>query len=270
MDIGTMFRNVMTVAQPTAAGAAQPNAGAGAQPASPDARGMDLNNKGAGAGSDSGGAPDLTIQQGETNPDGTPKAKGSPLDAFNDLFTIDPKKTPAKDPLAEPLLKMDPKTLAEQVNKMDFVGNISPEQFQALQQDPTKMAQFVNGSLRKQFMMMFQAMTGIIENAVRTNNDRFSSTLDGRFRNFQINSATSDNPVLKHKAVQPVLASIRNLIATQNPDLHPTEVASRAEEYFLSTHKALGSLESESNDDDKSGGQGGTGGKQPDWSTYLP
>lgn len=264
--IADMFRSVMTVAQPTAPGAPTPAGGAGAPTASPDARGMSLAQPN--AGTTPTGSTELNLQSPELNPDGTPKAKGSPLDDFSDLFTIDPKKTPAKDPLSEPLLKLDPKTLAEQVNKMDFVGQISPEQFQALQQDPTKLSAFMNGSMRKLFMMQFQAVAGVLENAFKSNNERFSSTLDGRFRKHLINSATSDNPVLKHKAVQPVLASIRDLIATQHPDMNPADVAARAEEYFLTTHKALGSLETD-NDELETNKNAAGGGAMQDWSKYA-
>lgn len=263
MDIGSMFRNVMQTSTPAA-----PAPGAApAAPASPDARGMTQANPGAGAGSGSAGAPDLSLPQPELNPDGTPKKPSSPLDAFSDIFTIDSKKTPAKDPMAEPLFAMDPKTLAEQVNKFDFAGQLSPEQFQALSQDPSKMSAFMNGSLRKLYMNMMQVMTGIMEQGIRKNNDRFSSTLDGRFRDFQVNSSTSDNPVLRHPSVQPVLASLRQLISQQQPNLSPAEVNKKAEEWFTQTGKALTSLETDALDDAGKGGGGLP--KEQDWSKFA-
>jgi hypothetical protein len=253
-SLANLFRPSSGVPASPVGGTGTPN------PAGPNdpARGLDLSNPGAGGlGSPDGGVKNPTEGKG---PD-------SPLDAFTDLFTIDPKKPVPKDPLAEPLLKLDPKTLGEAVAKMDFTKNLPPDLVaKALQGDANAFAQALNGATRASFMQITQMVTGLIEGAVRTNNGRYDSALESRFRTFQLNSSTSTNKALEHPAAKPVVAALKSSIAQMHPELSAADVQKRAEDYFLGMSKAITSVGEE--------GAGGTAGNrgepaEQDWSKYL-
>lgn len=253
-NIANLFRPVQQTSQ-VAAPAAAPAAGTGAAPAK---TGMEQVNSGAGAGSQ-----DNLEGAGLGDGKGT-KQDSSPMDAFNDLFKVDPNKPAPKDPMAEPLLTMDHGKILEAVNKMDFTRGIDPALVQkALAGDVASFTQVLNSANRAAYMSSFQAITGILERAVKTNNERFNSVLGDKFRNFSISSATTDNPVLRHASVQPVLAAIRDTIAKAKPNLSASEVSKEAEQYFLTMGDALSSLTKE-NELNAAGGDK-TKGAEPDW-----
>lgn len=239
---------------------------AGATPAAPAAgtpnpadNGMTVANPGAGAGTTDGAA-------GAT---GTPKKESSPLDAFESVFKIDDKATPPKDPMAEPLFKVDPKTLADAVNRMDFAKHVSPEVVQKiLGGDSAALQQALNGSSRAVFMQAVQMLSGVMQGAFNTNNQRYDSVLSSKFRSFQINSSPTQNKALQHPAAQPVLSAIRDQISRQEPNLAPHEVTKKAEDYFLAMSKAVGSVAEET---DQTARRSSSPGGQPadDWTKYL-
>lgn len=233
----------------------------------PGSGGMPNNqpNPGAGVGVDtaSGGAGVDTAGGGEA----------SPLDEFGDLFTIDPKAEVEKDPLAEKLFNLDPKKLAAAAQKLDFTRVVDKELIQkALQGDVDSFTSALNQTMQHGFMTSMQAITQMMEQGISRNNERFSSTLEGRFKDFQINSSSAKNPALNHPAVKPMLAALRQQIA-RNPKFKgksPAEISSMAEKYFLSMHEAIGGFDAEGNPIDPAAGdttQGG--GKQQDWTDFL-
>lgn len=233
-----------------------------AAPAAPAAGndGMQQQNKGAGAGN--AGEQPLDQQNNQQKKD------SSPLDAFENMFKIDDKAQPVKDPMMEPLFNLDPKTLAEAVNKMDFAKHISPELAQkALQGDVAALQQMLNGSSRAVFMQAAQMLTGVMQKAFTTNNSRLDSSLSGRFRDFQIQSSPSTNKALAHPAAQPVLSAIRKQISTQNPGLPAHEVTAQAENYFLAMSKAITSVNDDGNQ--ANGRSSPAAPKDADWTTYL-
>lgn len=223
-------------------------------------------NPAAGKGADGQPLPELNL-------DGTPKPKpdASPLDAFSDLFTIDPKKEPVKDPLKDPIFNVDPAKLAEVVSKMDFARNLPPELVaKALGGDAASFSTILNAVARNSYLLSTQMMTKLVASAFETNNGRWEGALSSRFRDFQINFSEPQNAALKHKAAQPVLTALKSTIAIQNPELSPMEVSKKAEDYFLSMAKAINSVGTE----ELGGGGKGTGGKgapavEMDWLKYL-
>jgi hypothetical protein len=255
MEFPTSIANLFRPVQQTTA--QQPNSGGSGAPSgsptqgAPQKTGMEQVNSGADPANQN-------LDGANLGTGGEPKKPGSELDGFKDLFTIDPKKPQPKDPFSEPLLSLDPTKIAAAISKMEFAQQIPPELAQkALQGDVGSLQQILNHQGRSVYAAAFQAFTGIMENAFKKNNDRMSSSLGDKFRNFQISSTQSTNPVLNHPAVQPVLSSMRDLIARQDPNLHPTEVAKKAEDWFLSTNKALSALDEETAAASGTGGRGG-------------
>ncbi len=229
-------------------------------PAAPNPanQGMDNNNPGAGAGA----APNTAPLPNAQTPDG---ANASPLDPFKDIFTIDPNKPQSKDPRSDPLFSLDPQKLGAAVGKMDFTKSVNPELVQkALQGDAQAFSQVLNSVSQNAYMLSTQMMTQMMERAFSTNNTRFDSVLEGKFKDFQINSTQPKNEALRHPAAQPVLTALKKQIATQNPTLSASEVTEKAEEYFVSMSKALNTV-----GDDMSPAKGNNEPKSTDWSNFL-
>lgn len=206
-------------------------------------------------------------QNNQNNPNNQP---GSPLDAFKDLFKVDPNKPQPKDPFSEPLFNLDPKKLSEAATKMDFTRNLNPELVnKALQGDQQAFSQVLNQVMQSSFMMSTQMLVGMMEGGVRKNNERYNSVLDGRFREFTINSSEPQNPALRHEAAKPVLAALRAQIAQANPNLSPSEVSKQAEDYFLSMSKAISSFGPDGKPVDATRNQDPNAPKEPDYSAFL-
>lgn len=203
------------------------------------------------------------------NPDpaNTNKQTGSPLDAFQDIFKIDPNKQPAKNPLEDKLFNLDPKKLGDAVSKLDFTRGLNPESIQkALQGDVAEFGNIMNHVTRSAYMMSTQMLLSMMEGGIRTNNERFTGTLDGKFRDFNIQSASSSNPALNHPSAKPVVSALKQHIAQQNPSLSPAEVQKQAEDYFLAMGKAMNTVGSDLNPGDPNNPNAG---KEEDWSNYL-
>lgn len=202
-----------------------------------------------------------------TDPNNQQKKPSSPLDAFKDLFTIDPKKEPAKDPLEEAVFNLDPKKLGTAVSGLDFTKGLNPESItKALQGDTVEFGNILNHVTRSAYMMSTQMLIQMMEGGIKTNNGRFEKSLSGKFRDLSIQSTGPKNPALNHPAAKPVVAALKQQISSQNPDLSPSEVQEQAENYFLAMGKALTSVGDENNPDpNKPGG----GSKEQDWTQYI-
>lgn len=237
-------------------GAGQPGAGTG---------NMNPNNPGAGAGTGDGTGATLPASGDAANKGA---GTGSPLDAFTDMFTIKEDKNKPADPFASPLFNLDPKKLGEAASKMDFTRGINPELItKALGGDVASFQEVLNSAVRGAFTAALQTSVGMTERGFGSFREKYDTRLEGRFRDYQVNNLQSTNPALKHPAAQPVIAAIKSHIASQNPQMPPSEVQTKAEEYFLAMNKAINSV----------GGEGGsgTGGKgtgspaEPDYSMFL-
>lgn len=166
----------------------------------------------------------------------------SPLDQFKDIWqtpTTKDGKQPV-DPLTQPLLNTDPAKLAEAAKKMDFTQSIPPDLMQkALAGDANSLAQVINASAQAAFMASAQLNTQLVEGAVRQNNDRFSSTLEDRFRKHLVDNTRSENPVLNHPAAAPMLDLAKRQLLSKYPDKTPTQINQMAEQMFTEFATAL-------------------------------
>lgn len=226
-------------------------------------------NKGAGAGT--GDGPNLE-NSGGAGTDGTgAKGPSSPLDVFTDMFTMKADSGAApKDPFSEPLFNLDPKKLGEATGKMEFTRGIDPALVQkALQGDAASFLGILNTVSRNAFTAALSTTVGMTERGFGSFKERYDNTLDGRFRDYQVNSMVSSNPALKHPAAAPVISGIKQMIASQNPNMAPAEVQSQAEAYFLAMGKAMGSLGDGNGTGAQGGDKGGKGAAEPDYSMFL-
>lgn len=228
-------------------------------------------NKGAGAGTE--GGPDLGNSGGDGAGATGNKKPSSPLDSFTDMFTIkNDGSAPPKDPFSEPLFNLDPKKLGEATGKMEFTRGIDPALVQkALQGDAASFLGILNTVSRNAFTAALSTTVGMTERGFGSFKERYDNTLDGRFRDYQVNSMQSTNPALKHPAAAPVIAGIKQMIASQNPNMAPAEVQSQAEAYFLAMGKAMGDLGdgNGTGTGTQGGGTGNKGAAEPDYSMFF-
>lgn len=233
-----------------------PVAGSGGMPNQPQ-------NPGAGTGTGTGQPelPDLTGGAGTGN-----QPQNNPLDDFKDLFTIDPKAEPKKNPLAEKLFNLDPKKLSDSAGKMNFVASIPKELLQkaAAGNDPDALAAVINHAGQTSFQVVTNMFIGMMEQGFSKNNGRFDSVLSDRFRDFSIRSSRPENTVLNHPAVQPIVEALKTQFASKHPDLSAAEITKKAEDYYLAVHGEIGKTQKPIEDKSGSGGA-----KETDFSAFL-
>lgn len=162
-----------------------------------------------------------------------PAVKTVPLDEFKDIWQ--PVKAEDNvDPFSKPLLTHDPVKLREAVGRMNFAEGIDPALLtKALAGDTTALMQAINAASQKAFEASVGLNSSMIEGSFKTNNERVNSTLPKKIREQQVNSTKSDNPVLNHEAASPMLSMAKQAIMAKNPDLNPSQVQARAEQYLL-------------------------------------
>ena len=158
--------------------------------------------------------------------------ESSPLDAFKEIWQPnDPKNTPA-DPLAAPILTHDPQKLQQAVAGMNFTQGLTAEQVQKAMQDPAEFLKVINSTAQRAFAAAAELSVNTTEHAVKANNQRYDQTLTTKVRDANLQSTRSQNPILNHEAVSPVLETMRRGIAAKNPSMPAHEVQARAEEMF--------------------------------------
>lgn len=261
------FANIFRTGPATPGGTV--TSGPGAQPApQTTANRMDQQNTTAGRGTPEN--PDLSNVLDANNIDpatGQPRsgAASSPLDAFKDVFTIDPNRKAPADPLSSPLLNLDPKKLQESVAKMDFARGINPELVtKALQGDAASFGQAVNSVVQASFAATLNMVVPLMEQAFSKNNSRYDSVIGNRIRDASLSYTRPTNSALQHEAAQPVLAALKKQVSSQFPDMSPTEVAAKAEDYFLAMADAVTGAKPQK------AAEPGPGNRTPtDWDAFL-
>lgn len=167
------------------------------------------------------------------------KGQGSQLDNFKDLFTIPTDATGKPivhtDPLAGPLLSVNPEKLREAASKMNFTAGISPELLVKAMSgnDPQAFMEAINTAAQGAFLQAMQVNAGVVENAFSKHTTRMEAALPDRIRNVQIGQAVPTHPALSHPAAAPMVAALKMQIAANNPTLSPDRVASMAENYVI-------------------------------------
>lgn len=263
-NIANVFRQQpttqVTPQNPQGGGQGNPN------PTAPNSGGMPNNPQNSGAGAGTGdGNPELPDLSGGGT--GNPKKESSPLDGFADLFTIDPKAEPKKNPLAEKLFNLDPKKLSDSASRMNFVSAIPKELLQkaAAGNDPDALAAVINHAGQASFQLVTQMFVGMMENGFQKNNGRFDSVLSDRFRDFSVRNSRPENAVLNHSAVQPIVEALKTQFASKHPELSAAEVTKKAEDYFLAVHGEIGKTQKPTTD--ATGGSGAA--KETDFTAFL-
>ena len=187
-----------------------------------------------------GGTQPASAQQQPANSQyaGAGQNPQNPLDPFLQLLT--PSEDAIKQQQQQQQLnqqglfgQVKPEDLQAHASKIDFSQAADPQKVQAaLSGDVNAFKEVINGVMQQAFTMNLQMMQGMVEHGVKTGNERFSSTLDSRFRDLQLMNKNSENQALQHPIGKALLGTIKRQIAQANPKMHADEIHAKAEEMF--------------------------------------
>lgn len=217
----------------------QPTPAPNPNPNFPAKQQLDPKNPQADPKANTGGTNNEPTGDPANNADPNKGQQGSQLDNFVDVFKlpVDDKGNSVTqvDPMAGPLLSVNPEKLREAASKLNFSGNIAPELLAkaASGQDPAAFSEVLNLVMQNGFLAAMQANAGVVETAFSHHTARIDKALPGRIRDNQIRNTATKHPALSHPAAQPMVESLKFSIAQTNPTLSPDRVAEMAENYVI-------------------------------------
>lgn len=180
-------------------------------------------------------------------------AASDPLAAMAAVWKNDPTRTPTADPLAGPVLNMDPAKIADASSKIDLLASINPELMaKAKTGDGEAIVQLIQLAAQSSLATGAQISASATEQGLQRQAQRFVQALPDRIKQHAITTAQATHPALQHAASQPFLQMTRQQIAASNPTLSPAEVNSQAESTLLGYAAVLSG-----NQDDGSFREGG-------------
>lgn len=164
-----------------------------------------------------------------------PNRVESPLDAFTDLFKIDPAAIQEQ----KPFFNVDPQKLRDAASKNDFSKVISPEMLQTLQaggpEAVNAMVNAMNMIAQKGYGDSALATTQIVESALKRQQEAFEAKLPGFIKNHSVaESLRNENPIFNHPAAQPLLDVLKQAVNQKFPNATVKEQTETAQNYLLS------------------------------------
>lgn len=182
-----------------------------------------------------GGANPNAVPAQKTDP--TPDPLNSHLEQMAGVWktatTADGKPiTPQADPLAQPLFSFKKEDVIANAKKLDFTSQVNPElATKALAGDAAALQQYVNETVQTAFAAMTLNAGNLMNDGFQRHGQAFDAALPTRLRNHEIATRQSDDPVLSHPGVAPVVKAMMATIAAQQPQLRPEQVQAAAENY---------------------------------------
>lgn len=182
-----------------------------------------------------------TAQSQNTAPNGVVPEQGnqpqnaepaSQLDQFSQLWQ--PNENPNEP---QPLIKVDPKSLAEAARKTDFTKMITPDQMQAIATGGEGAVQAFAAAMNQVAQGVYAqsafAATKIVEQAVSKAQERFSAEIPNHVKKLQVSeSLRGENPALNHPAASPILGAIESQLTMKHPNASSGEITKMAKQYL--------------------------------------
>lgn len=172
-------------------------------------------------------------------PAGAPAANPSPLaemEAAWKTVPTDPKAAPTE----QPYFQVDPAKLAASVKNLNFAAQIDPAQAKlALEGDTNALSAVINSAVQQSFQATMLSIPGIVEPALRKAADNATAQVPGLFRQQQLASERSANPVLNDPAVAPIVAALKQNLAAQNPQASSAEIQAKVDSMMLAMAGAI-------------------------------
>lgn len=169
----------------------------------------------------------------------------SHLDQFAALWetptTADGKPVqPVADPLKAPVFNFDPKAIQTSASKMDFMTGMAPDlATKALGGDAAALGELINGAVRNAVVGITLSQGNMINQAVVANNERVTQALPRHIKSVQLMEAPTENPVLDHPAVQPLVGALKQMAFAKDPNASPAAVAKTVSDYIAGLGLAL-------------------------------
>lgn len=166
-------------------------------------------------------------------PAGTPApAAEAPLDQFKDIWQPSENKNEQ-----QPLINVDPKSLAEAAKKTDFTKMITSEQLQAISQggeaSMQAFAQALNQVAQGVYAQSAFATTKIVESAVNKAREQFQADIPAHVKRLNVSeSLQTENPAFSHPAASPILGAIQAQLTQKHPNASSGEIATMARQYL--------------------------------------
>jgi hypothetical protein len=174
-----------------------------------------------------------------------PAEPASPLDKFtaiwhtpvNDDGTPKPART---DQLQAPLFNFDPAKITDSASKLDFTSSIDPALAQkALAGDVAALMDVINQATRNAVVGVTVSQGNLVNQAVRTNNDRIVASLPEHINKTRLLESDSDNPVFSHPAAQPLVHSLKQMFFAKDPTASPAAINKQVSDYLTGFTNAL-------------------------------
>lgn len=171
--------------------------------------------------------------------------------------------SPQADPLSQQLFNFDQKNVLESAKKLDFTAQVNPElATKALGGDAAALQEYVNGAIQTAFAAMTLNTGNLLNDGFQRHGKAIDAALPTRLRNHEIANRQSDDPVLSHPAVAPIIKAMKATIASQQPSMSPEQVAAAAENYVKGLTTAMNLKETKAVETKKAE-------EQPDWLAWA-
>lgn len=222
-------------------------------------------------------------QQGNQQPQQQPNASqqqqpaNSNVDASNPLDPFIKLMTPSADVVKDKQTRQQrdsaglfgenftPENIQKSVGGVNFTQNLDPAKVTAaLGGDSAAFMEVINAAVQSGVAASVQMSHGMVEQGVKTGQDRFSGDLDSRFRDYGLRNQNADNPALKHPVGKALLSTVSKQIAEANPRMSADEVNSHATKMFGDFFKLGNTPVEDANDPKNRGGKG-----EMDWLSYM-
>lgn len=226
------------------------------------------------------GATAAPVQQVTTNPGDQPdntsqtvttaKSADSPLDKFNGFWQTatnadgSPVAAPV-DPMATPIFTLDPVKVTASAAKLNFTSGIDQSAVTEAFGDKAPLLMDMLNTVGRQAFVAGTLNTGsMVEHGVKSNNNRFTSTLPKHIKEVQLSQTETTNPVLSHPAAAPLVSALKTMAFAKNPNMSPAEVTSQVEALLVGLGTAMADATPEAKQKVAAANAGET-----DWSTFL-
>lgn len=191
--------------------------------------------------------PPANNQEGFASPDINGQQGGSPLDTFLPKVdnVTDGMQAPQQQGQQPPPQQQEPaKSIFDNtldsyhklVAKNNFVGDISPESMQKIMQgDVAELTNVINGAVRQGVASSAFTSARVAQSGMNSQFDGFQKdTLPGLLtdHSFTQGNGHSDNSVLSHPTVAPLVKQQTALFRSQFPEASVHEIQAKVTEYF--------------------------------------
>lgn len=186
-------------------------------------------------------------------PDGNIK---NPLDVYKELYENANKDSG----IQAPSFKLDSKVLHEVSSSMDFTKGIQEDLMaKALEGDAKSLLAVIQQVGRNAYSASLEHATALTETHLAQRGEYEAQRLNEGVRAKLTEQALASTPNYSHPVLKAELNRIASMIAKQNPDASPQDIARRAQEHLQNLSKAMNG--EEATNKESSG--------EMDWTKYL-